>query len=399
MKPRSYGNRSAAISYGTACQTLSITILRPSVAGESALDRTTMDGGCRLERVTRPCAACDDRLDRRHSNEHASHPRAARRLWPQSCITVLGNRQTCELLSACPMVDACVETPAIPFTLRKRRKVAELERWLREQNFDVAIILLGDQFAQVLADAQIPVRVGVRGHILEPFLTSTYDIGSPKDWGPPERLGALRALGHDVRDVGPRLWVSDQARSAAKATERTGSSGRSRLRGNPSLRQHHSEVVASEPPAELAEALCREHDLWTIVIGGPETRGKLGAAPKTVDATGAITISELLAVIENTRLVISTDSGPFHIAGALQRPLVGLFRARCPEHAGHYPQAKVIFGQEPSCTRRCEWNRCQSLPCRQMDALPVGDVLEAIQSLSTVMMGSPSHSSVVESPA
>ena len=122
----------------------------------------------------------------------------ARRLWPDAWIALLGNRQTCELLSACPLVDACVETPAIPFTLRKRRKVAELERWLAEQNFDVAIILLGDQFAQVLADAQIPIRVGVRGHVLAAFLTATYDIGSPKDWGPQERLGALRALGHDV---------------------------------------------------------------------------------------------------------------------------------------------------------------------------------------------------------
>ena len=113
----------------------------------------------------------------------------ARRLWPEAWITLLGNRQTCDLLSACPLLDACVETPAIPFTLRKRRKVAELERWLREQSFDVAIILLGDQFAQVLAEVQVPIRVGVRGHLLAPFLTATYDIGSPKDWGPPERLG------------------------------------------------------------------------------------------------------------------------------------------------------------------------------------------------------------------
>ena len=115
----------------------------------------------------------------------------ARRLWPEAWITLLGNRQTHELLSACPLVDACVETPVIPFTLRRRRKVADLQRWLREQELDVAIILLGDEFAHVLADAQIPIRVGVRGHVLAPFLTTTYDIRSPKDWGPPERLEAL----------------------------------------------------------------------------------------------------------------------------------------------------------------------------------------------------------------
>ena len=115
----------------------------------------------------------------------------ARRLSPGAWIKLLGNRHICDLLSACPLVDACVETPAIPFTLRNRRRVAKLNRWLGEQSFDVAIILLGDQFARVVADARIPIRVGVRGHVLAPFLTATYDIGSPKDWGPPERLGAL----------------------------------------------------------------------------------------------------------------------------------------------------------------------------------------------------------------
>jgi len=305
----------------------------------------------------------------------------SRRLWPQAWITLLGNRQTCDLLSGCPLLDACVETPAIPFTLRNRRKVAELERWLREQSFDVAIILLGDQFAQVLADAQIPIRVGVRGHVLAPFLTATHDIGSPKDWGPQERLGALRALGHDVRNVMPSLWVSDDARSAAQ--RRLSELGLPEGVDYAVVHPFGSTPAQWWPPdraAELAEALRREHGLWTIVIGGPETRGKLGTAPRyTIDATGAFTIGELMAAIENARLVISTDSGPFHIAGALRRPLVGLFRARRPEHAGRYPLAKVVFGQEPACSRQCQWNRCKELPCRQLNALSVGGILNAIR--------------------
>ena len=181
----------------------------------------------------------------------------------------------------------------------------------------------------------------------------------------------------------PSLWVSDHARSAAQ--RRLIELGLPQGADYAIVHPFGSTRAQWWPPdrtAELAEALRREHDLWTIVIGGPETRGVLGTAPRnTIDATGAITISELIAVIENARLVISTDSGPFHIAGALRRPLVGLFRARRPEHAGRYPQAKVVFGQDASCARRCEWNRCRTTPCRQMNALSVGDVLEAIQSL------------------
>jgi ADP-heptose:LPS heptosyltransferase len=310
----------------------------------------------------------------------------ARRLWPEAWITLLGNRQTCELLSTCPLVDACVETPVIPFALRKRRKVGELKRWLREQDFDVAIILLGDQFAQVLAEAEIPIRVGVRGHLLSPFLTTTYDVGSPKDWGPPERLGALRALSYHVRNVRPNLWISDHARPEAR--RRLAELGLPE--GIPYSVVHpfgstRSQWWPLDRMAELVDSLSRGLDLRTVMVGGPETRGALGPlCGNVIDTTGELTIPELMAVIESARLVISTDSGPFHIAGALGRPLVGLFRGRRPEHAGRYPQARVVLGQHSSCTRHCEWNRCQAIPCRQMNELTVGDVLRVIQHLPTL---------------
>ncbi len=207
----------------------------------------------------------------------------ARRLWPGARITLLGNRQTCALLSACPLVDDRFETPAVPFTLRKRRKIAELERWLKEREFDVAIILLGDQFAQVLANARVPERVGVGGHLLSSFLTKTYDIGSPQDWGPSERLGALRALGHDARNVGPQLWVSNHARSSAQ--RRLVELGLPA--GVPYAVVHpFGSTLAQWWPAgrdaDKAHALFREHNLQAIVVGGPETRGSLGPLNRNV---------------------------------------------------------------------------------------------------------------------
>lgn len=313
----------------------------------------------------------------------------ARRLWPDAKITVLGNRPTCDLLAACPLVDACVETPAIPFTLRKRRGIADLERWLREQNFDIALILLGDQFAPVLARAGIPVRVGVRGHLLEPCLTHSYDIGSPRTWGPRERLGSLRVLGCDARDVPPCLWVSDDARSSAR--RRLAELGLPE--GTPYAAIHPFGSTPRqrwpvERVAELAEGLRGRYGLASVLLGGPETRGELPPpAPgraKVIDATGAFDIQGMLGVIAGAGLVVSTDSGPFHVAGALGRPLVGLFRARRPEHAARYPQARVVFGEAPSCERRCTWDRCQTLPCRQLSSITPGQVLECIGGIIPV---------------
>ena len=106
----------------------------------------------------------------------------ARRLWPEAHITVLGKTHNRELISACPFYDEFYECNADPFSLRRSKDIKALERWLVDQKFDAAIILLGDQFAHLLARAGIPVRVGVNGTLLQSCLTHTYNIGRPEEW-------------------------------------------------------------------------------------------------------------------------------------------------------------------------------------------------------------------------
>lgn len=50
-------------------------------------------------------------------------------------------------------------------------------------------------------------------------------------------------------------------------------------------------------------------------------------APQVVDLRGKLTISTLVTVLDRAQSVLSTDSGPAHIAGALGRPTLVLFGA------------------------------------------------------------------------
>jgi ADP-heptose:LPS heptosyltransferase len=86
-------------------------------------------------------------------------------------------------------------------------------------------------------------------------------------------------------------------------------------------------------------------------------------------------------VLAGAALVVSTDSGPYHIAGALGRPLVGLFRARRPEHADKYPGAQVVFGQYAACAAECQWDRCAAPACRQMSRIEANDVIVAADAV------------------
>jgi len=119
----------------------------------------------------------------------------------------------------------------------------------------------------------------------------------------------------------------------------------------------------------------------SLLVGGPEFRGvvaSLSDSQSLFNTVGELTIPLLLATIASASLVVTTDSGPFHMAGALGKPIIGLFRGRRPEHANRYPRTRVIFGADHTCERFCQWNHCQAEPCRQLDALSIDEVLGEI---------------------
>jgi ADP-heptose:LPS heptosyltransferase len=304
----------------------------------------------------------------------------SRRAWPEARITVIGMRHNCELLAGCHEIDAVYELAAEPFTLRRRAAVRSFRQWLALQEFDAAIILLGDEFALELADAKIPVRAGVLGHPLSHSLTHVYNSGLPRSWGPEEKLNSLRVLGCDVCAVPPRLWITGSARQEASAA----------LAGVGIGPEDEYAVIhpfgrtASQwwpaPYCNLLAPLLEDTYGWKLLlVGRSGLHFSERFAPNLIDARGRIGLRHLPAVFERAALVISTDSGPFHIAGALGRPLVGLFRSARPEYSLRYRHARVVLGKDDACGR-CTGDRCRKLPCRQMAAITITNVMPAIES-------------------
>lgn len=295
---------------------------------------------------------------------------AARELWPEARITVLGKTHNRELLKADPNIDEFYVCDADPFSLRRSAEIGELKSWLAGQGFDAAMILLGDQFAHLLARAGIPVRVGVKGTILERCLTHAYEIGSPREWGTRERLNCLRVLGAEVAARLPKLYVDGEAAETAESKLKD-------LGLSPSERYIAFHPFGSTSrqwwPLKNVSEFLRQAESQTgmrvVLLGGKETRVADIGTNAMIDTRGRLTIPELLAVINGSELVVTTDSGPFHIAGALGKQTLGLFRSRRPEHANAYPTCHVIFGMDDRCERECAWDRCVSEPCRQMSEL------------------------------
>jgi ADP-heptose:LPS heptosyltransferase len=312
---------------------------------------------------------------------------AAREAWPQARLCAVVTPRIREMLAGVGYVDEFLVGTGDPLSIRGRKQTRQTEELLSEGRFDVAILLIGDQYAPLLYKAGVPIRVGPAACVYEPLLTHTYFIGDGRTWGPYQRLGALRALGVETQHRIPRLDLDPQARVEFQRWREKSLGG-----------ANHSYIVihpfGSSPrqrwPLDRVPQLARQiyqiDGMRSLLVGGPEFRGMASSlynGQGLINTVGELSISQLLAAIESAKLVVTTDSGPFHMAGALGRPVIGLFRGRRPEHANRYPQGRVIFGADHSCEKSCRWNRCQAEPCRQLNAISIDEVLREIISAAT----------------
>jgi len=95
--------------------------------------------------------------------------------------------------------------------------------------------------------------------------------------------------------------------------------------------------------ARLLERLESDFGMQPVIVGGP-ARAEREAAQRILEETRATTVinalgddvRRLLWLLDGSRLVISPDTGPLHMARAVATPVVGLYGATNPKRYGPY---------------------------------------------------------------
>ena len=73
-------------------------------------------------------------------------------------------------------------------------------------------------------------------------------------------------------------------------------------------------------------------------------------APGAIDLAGMTALSELAALIRRSAISITNDSGPMHLAVALDRPVVSIFGPTDPVWIGPYRRANAVLHADLECS-------------------------------------------------
>lgn len=104
--------------------------------------------------------------------------------------------------------------------------------------------------------------------------------------------------------------------------------------------------------AELAERISSQFELHVVATGDAGEAALVEKLKELANVTvtniaGKTSLSELVVLLKNARLVVSNDTGPGHIAAALSTPLVLMFSWSNPARIAPYKRIECLVAREP----------------------------------------------------
>lgn len=316
---------------------------------------------------------------------------ALRAAYGSAEITVLGRPSIVELLRHHPGLD----TSLVDDHRARHRGVVgrmALVREMRARRFDLAV-LLPNSFESVFWAwlAGIPRRIGYatdgRGFLLTESIPVPGKKGSVHQVQYYQRL-VERLTGEPPRGV-PKLVIPvEEDDRIQKQFPELAFKEDFMIGINPGAVFGTAKRWPPERFAELTDRLIDliQRDLGSskrvqsVVVGGP---GEEGLGRVIVDMmkhratvlSGRTTLRELMVIIKHCSLFVTNDTGPMHIAQALEVPLVGIFGPTDPKDTAPYHRPHSIVRSPVRCSP-CFLRHCP-IDHRCMSRVTVDQVVQA----------------------
>ncbi len=275
-----------------------------------------------------------------------------RSTFPKASITAMCQKNACSLISRDPNIDEiiCFKKPS---GWIHRRTHFEIIDPIRKGGYDLGILLTNSiSSAWWFWRGRVGYRLGFSNGIRNLLLSKS--TAFPKNVESQHLVltykSLLEPLGVPPSDSSPQLYLTDKEIDDAKQLL---------SRYGVDLSKHT--VVGINPGAAYGSAKCwlpdrfegvtkkllQDPNAYVLYFGdnnGAPLVNKIcrGFSERVINLAAKTSIRELMALIKLCSVFLTNDSGPMHIAAALQTPLVALFGSTSDVKTGPYPKGKVI---------------------------------------------------------
>jgi heptosyltransferase-2 len=320
--------------------------------------------------------------------------RALRRLLPQAHITLAVRPWAKGLFSDADFIDDLLLYERRPQDLRA--VVRQAREW-RRGHFDLAVLFQNAfEAALIAAGARVPLRLGYATDNRRALLTHALPLPAWRS----ERHEVFYYL-HIVSELERLLYGTDKISREAPdytlqvsperrklARSMLSAHGASASRPLVALCPGSTNSRAKRWPAEnfaaLADQLIEEAGADVALVGAPdelEVSLEVSAAMRRqpVMLTGQTTLAEVVAVLSLADALVTNDTGPAHIAAALERPTLVIFGPTDPRTTRPFSHAAEIIRRPPDCAP-CMLRDCP-IDHRCMTAISPAEVFTRARAL------------------
>ena len=311
--------------------------------------------------------------------------KALKKAYPQARLTCLCVPRVKDVLQYCPYVDKIIiydERGKHRFPWRKYKLI----RYLRKEKFDAAFLLHRSMTRSLMVYlAGIPLRIGygkVKGLLTDPVAMNTQDIHRCDYY-----LKVLEGYGIKVQDrlCELRLKVEDmQALDGKLSKAGIGPADKYVVLnsgGNWDLKRWSMDSFTF-----LAKRLNQEFGLKIVFPGADKDREHCQRIAQAADSSavvlaGETSLGESLALYKRALAVISSDSGPLHLAHSVGADVIGIFGPTRPEITGPRGRGRLqILFKDVGCNKApCYHLSCANNVC--MQSVTVDDVCQAFKKI------------------
>ena len=316
--------------------------------------------------------------------------KAIRKGFPAARITSFAGKSAYLVLKGNPDIDDIIESPGrvnVNYLVRLKGLIKDL----KSREFDLAVVLHGNDPEAVpiacLSGARF--RLSMAASLYSEHLT-WYLPSTSMSHVIDEKLSALTPLGIKSEDRHMEMYLSkEEEEEAGRILAERGLTGQVAA-----IHPFGSKPTRSfdiEKAAKLADILHVEFGMGIIILGGTKERELEGskriASLMKSDAlctAGEISLRVSAALIKRSNVVVSTDSGPMHIAEAFDVPLIALLGSTLAASTGPLNKDSIVVQDLSACDelRPCKKYKCDHISC--MKIIDVQGVVDAVRRLYRV---------------